>query len=784
MNPDDVDKAIAKGVEYLYSVQQPDGTWETEPAPPAGPIAKVPDDKSSPSSDNNQYGGKTALAVYALLEAGQRPTEPKLKKAIDFLRTKPSVSTYTLSLRCQVWANLPPTPEVKQALRRDAAALMAGKKLSTAKNLVWDYAQFVTPRYNYSLNNVQNAAWGLDAAGDMDYEVPADLWKQIEKTFADAQQKDGAFGYIVPYAKVPNPATTVYSTTTGISALFLAQDHTRADAYATPRGNATSPTIEKGIAWITNKLDPDKDDQTTESVHRRWYGIGTVALASGMRTFGEADWYALGAADLMKRQSSRDGHWGQDTAKYGDYRVTDTAWAVLFLQRCRLPVAFNKFNYAAGATDAAKAFWNQRPRDAANAAAWVGRAMERELRWQIVDANDSVDALLESPVLYLAGTNALDLKPETKAKLKTYVESGGLIFAVAEANSAAFGKSVEKLAAELVPGNEWRDVPDTHPIFANQMFKRPAFKNKPVLRAIGNGIREFVVLAPTGDPSRTWQGRSGKINADHWQLAANVLSYAVDKSHFYTRGESWLVPESKRKPDVSMRIARLQYNGSWNPEPLAFKQFENYAAIRGVGVEVKTVAAGDEIKDADCLYVTGTSAFTFDEKTRAAIKTYLDNGGRIFFEAAGGNAAFAASASSGTHALVRRRRDQCSAANAQVVWRKAENQLPQFQQQFDRKAERADPPRRGKRRPRGGDPQSRRPDGRPAGRSNGRHHRLHARRRPGPARPGVDEVEVKMFCRGDACVAREHLPGPAGDAGVAPTMNQAGASTCTLRLGT
>jgi hypothetical protein len=60
--------AIDKGVQYLYSTQKSDGNW-------------------------GGYGGKdypvgpSALAAYALLESGADAQTPKMKLAIDWLRT-------------------------------------------------------------------------------------------------------------------------------------------------------------------------------------------------------------------------------------------------------------------------------------------------------------------------------------------------------------------------------------------------------------------------------------------------------------------------------------------------------------------------------------------------------------------------------------------------------------------------------------------------------------------------------------------------------------------------
>ena len=54
--------------------------------------------------------------------------------------------------------------------------------------------------------------------------------------------------------------------------------------------------------------------------------------------------------------------------------------------------------------------WNQRPRDVANLAFWASSRMERHLNWQIVNLNASADDLHDAPILYIAGSEALQLR--------------------------------------------------------------------------------------------------------------------------------------------------------------------------------------------------------------------------------------------------------------------------------------------------------------------------------------------------------------------------------------
>lgn len=647
--PAEIQDSINRGKEYLYSVQNAEGTWEEETAPP-----KVDPKASGATNDDNQWGNRTAIAVYTLLETGERPTDAKLQKAIQFLHTNPAVnSTYSLSLKCMVWSAMPQTAEVKKSLRRDAAMLLSYKKSGGPQNyMVWDFfAPEPTRAKSYRLTDTQNAAMGLAAAVDADYEVPADVWKGIERTFVASQNPDGGwrqkFDADLSKTYLAKPIR-MDDTAGAAAAVQIAQDFSRTDAAA--RGNAHSAVVDKALEWMNKNYAAAVSEGATAAgvgtPHDSLYGIEQVALATGLRRFNSQDWYADGSVWYLANQRKKAGNWGSQSRSGVDYRVKDTCWALLFLQRGRVPLAMAKLDYSNGSENEKKALWNQRPRDAANVVRWIGRSIERDLRWQIVTTEEDLNALLEAPVLYLPGGDALALKADAKAKLKDYVDHGGLIFAVADASNPLFSKTVERLGLELFPGYEWRDIPDTHPLFSSQVYKRAAFKTRPLVRGLSNGVREMMVLIPNGDPAKTWQLRGGKTNPDAWQLAANVVSYAVSKTNFYPRGQSWLAPATNAKPKKSITVGRVKYKGAWDVEPEAWPQFLKFAQARDLTVSLKTIEPGVELAGVDVLYVSGATSFSLDDATRDTIKTYLDGGGKIIFEAAGGSASFAASAQS------------------------------------------------------------------------------------------------------------------------------------------
>src|SRR5687767_10474463 len=86
--PAQVEKAIKDAVDFLYKKQDKEGTWEPEDP-------KV--------NRHHQDGGWTAIAVYALLAAGESPQDPKVKKAIDYLLKQEMKGVYAVGIRLNVW---------------------------------------------------------------------------------------------------------------------------------------------------------------------------------------------------------------------------------------------------------------------------------------------------------------------------------------------------------------------------------------------------------------------------------------------------------------------------------------------------------------------------------------------------------------------------------------------------------------------------------------------------------------------------------------------------------
>ncbi len=640
--PEQVEIAIQRAKNYLYAEQNKKGPqWEEAPARKT--LA------SGSAIDGSQWGGRTAAAVYALLASGESPQDPRLAPAIEWLMNADIQGVYALGLRAQIWQYLPPSPKVKQAIKRDAELLIQGVG-KTGKNLGF-YHYHIGPTGHFHHSTAQYGVlgmWGCERAG---LEVPQGFWKTIDTAWRGTQASDGGWSYNL--VSTPERGATTSMTAAGLATLFITQDYLYAMRGVNCRGNIEDEAIEKGMAWISEKLKKDETPYT-------WYGIERIGVASGYKYFGTINWYEQGADWFVRRQQVTG-----DTGRWVDHGVATagTGFGLIFLSRGRAPVVMNKLDYSYVPPDAEEAVpaggdarrrggghnqraplnWNQRPRDANNIVNWIGQQIERDLNWQIVNLHAPTEELHDAPILYIAGDQALSFKPEEIDKLRQYVEEGGMIIGNADCGSRNFASSFIELGKQLFPSYEFRDLPDDHSIHTMQQFTQQSKRKMVNVKGLSNGTREMLLLFPQADPSRAWQTKQSGGKEELFQVLANIFLYAVDKQNLRNKGETYLVKDDpKIKADRTIKVARLAYTGNWNPEPAGWRRLTTIMKNDNkVALTVNDVKLGEgKLTDAKVAHLTGTTKFNLDDKQREELKAFITGGGTLVIDAAGGSSEF------------------------------------------------------------------------------------------------------------------------------------------------
>jgi hypothetical protein len=641
--PQQVDAAITRGRDFLLKQQRPDGRWEKDPKR----VGKAHDWKDM---QGDTWGGFTAVATYALLAVGVNPQETSMQNAVNFLRQADILGIYALGIRANVWKLIPEFSGNRewreQMIHKDRDLILNGMitKEGPAEGM-WDYGNgsglAKIPRIDHSVS--QYGVLGLWACEQEGAEVPIEVWQDLDRHWKADEFPDGAWSYdSTPSIKGRSSRGNISPamTAAGIATLFITQDYIYEEQAFACKGNISNPNIDKGLEWMAQNFDQVNNAYAL-------YGVERIGVASGRKYFGDVDWFQHGADDLVKSQAA-DGSWSGGFP--GSTPIPTTAFALLFLARGRAPVAVNKLQYflppnpAAPTTQPAEGAWDQRPRDVANIVRWTGDETANDLNWQSVNLHSSAIDLAEAPVLYISGNTDLNFTPEELQKLRDFVWFGGMILGNADCADGRFVNSFEKLGETLF-GREFRELPAGHPIF-NEVFPARKWKSPPSVLGLSNGIRELMVILPQADPARAWQVRATETRKELFQVGTNILEYAVDKK-WSVKGVTHLVlPDPKIIPDRTLKLARLQYDGNWDPEPGAWQRMaavlHNQAKVDLIVTPVK-LGAGT-LAGFPVAHLTGTAKFKLTDDQELELLEWINRGGTLIVDAGGGSSDFADSA--------------------------------------------------------------------------------------------------------------------------------------------
>ncbi|MEM6459638.1 MAG: DUF4159 domain-containing protein, partial [Planctomycetota bacterium] len=503
------DAEVAAGIErmkaWLYGLQDP---------------ATGSFDSPSWSELRNQgyhATGETALITYALMLAGESHQDPRIAKAIEYLRSNPTDSTYLASMRCHIWARMP-----GDGGRGDAFAELReaeAEYLRSAERGGKFYYQADHPTWSNSLT--QYGMLGLWEHAKRGGEVDDRLWVMVGEHTFDDQNPDGGWGYNDGPGRGGGDSTGSM-TAAGVAVLQIAQQRlAREEDLPDPRLDAA---IARGLAWLDQRFDP----AVNPGLEKRYrfyylYGIERLALAGGVSRLNGRDWFEAGARFILDEEDGDGTVRGNSNAEMSG-RIS-TAFALSFLARGRVPVWAAKLELDVpppaperrrvrrgqdeDAEEAAEvpgvprsAGWNARPNDLYFLTQHLSDQREAELNWQIAARDAPAEDWLRAPVLWASGRSPVEFDASTKAKLKRYLDLGGTLIVNQEGRGTRFQQSFQRLARELYPDYRPAPLGREHP-FANLVIPAPAAAQS---RSIGNGVRDLMVF-PRGDWGMVFQAQ-------------------------------------------------------------------------------------------------------------------------------------------------------------------------------------------------------------------------------------------------------------------------------------
>ncbi len=321
-----INDAITRGIEYLTSIQQPDGSWTY----------------ASDRFQEDMTAGLTALALYALSASKVPSDDPAVRKGVRWTDTHKAFytpsgaySTYSASLLVLALTRI--DPEAHQTRIHRLAESIAEGQLG---NDMWTYRLGSTrtkgkerrheegppPLIAGDNSNSQFAVLALWAASALaGFEVSPRTWQRIQAFYGRTQLPGGGWSY------TPGPADGTGSmTSAGLCSYVYATAGLLGGVSSLPAARA-DPVAKRGVEALLLDLP-------TASFHNYYY-VYALERAGTVMAIPEKEWYFRGARALVAQQDAT-GRWGGASPAAARPRIAargggayETSLALLFLSR-------------------------------------------------------------------------------------------------------------------------------------------------------------------------------------------------------------------------------------------------------------------------------------------------------------------------------------------------------------------------------------------------------------------------------------------------------------------
>ncbi|MEE3368082.1 MAG: DUF4159 domain-containing protein [Planctomycetota bacterium] len=589
--------------------------------------------------------GVSSLAALALLNAGVATDDPAMQAALGYLRKFNQPRTvYSTALQTMVFCRATPTQDRLQIVK-NVRWLESVQVTDGDRSGAWNYGR----GGNGDPSNTQFALLALHESERLGIVVQPAIWQRSLEYWRRLQRADGAWGY----SKFLPPSGSM--TCAGIGSLLICHgSRSLADARVIDgrveccADQEDHEAIERGLQWLGNKFSVHYNPGAQEQggVNRAWllyylYAVERVGRLSGNRFIGRHDWFRAGAEKLVKVQNELSGQWkGLDKAE--SRGPIGTSLALLFLSKGRRPLLVSKLRYGEGIN------WDRHRSGIPNLTRRVETRWKRELTWQTMDIKvASLQDLMQSPVLFWSGRDAIELDREQKRNLRDYVNQGGFIFAESCTHGQDFDRSFRALMKELFPENPLAPLPVDHPIW----FADVQVKQVRELYGVNACCRTSVVYCPDS-LSAYWELSPGTREVDYPQevqdeieaclrIGENVVAYATNRQLRAKLDRPQLALSAEVSNNVArgtLQVPKLNHAGGADDAPRALGNLMRAARqqrkVRLVSETPLLLSPGDrQLFDYPIAFMHGRRTFQWNSRERQAMRRFLQQGGFLFADA-------------------------------------------------------------------------------------------------------------------------------------------------------
>ncbi len=654
VTPEQVRDAINRGTAYLLGQQRSNGSWSEMAA---------------------QNGGITALCTLALLNSGVPPDDPRMQKALNYLRKLKPERTYVVSLQTMVFARAEPGRD-RELIFRNVKWFERTQITEGPTKGSWTYPGLGIGSGDNS--NSQFALLALHEAERVGVAADSRTWLLAKKYWETCQNKNGSWGYTRQ-----NTSGTGSMTCAGITSLTIAADRAQSsDARVVgdqidccmAGAMKDADRIDQAVQWLGRNYSVTRNPGVGGESWLLYYLYGMeragrltarrfIPLQAPNAKSDRADWYREGAEYLIRNQERLSGFW-TGAGHTETNPLVGTSFALLFLSKGRWPILIGKLQHDGND-------WNRHRSDIGNLTRYVESRWKRDMTWQVIDLRlATVDDLVQTPVLYLCGSESPVPKDpvarkELAQKLRDYLDRGGFLIAEGYCGGTGFDAGFRTLMKDVFPEPEYKLqlIDRDHPIWYAEEKVDPA-QLRP-LWGVEFGCRTSVVYAPLDPPDKPrpslsclWElsrpGRGIKYS-DAVQaqidgakaLGINLLAYATNRE-LKTKEEFFRPTTVNRSADKFERgrldVANLRHPGGCNAAPMAIANLMDSAGrelrIRANVRKEPLDIADEALFDYHLVFMHGRTAFRLTDVERQRLKQYIERGGMLLADSICASRAF------------------------------------------------------------------------------------------------------------------------------------------------
>lgn len=633
-------RSMKNGLIYLRNQQGAEGQWSAD-----GVFEKY-------------TAGLTGLSVLAMINCDVPVKSPEVQAGLRYLRSLPSSEpkgVYGTSVTVMALCAADQPNIDKRRIGHLAKQLELTQCRKGPKSGLWGYDRTdnggVPGGNGEDLSNTQFAILALRDAAYAGVKVERETWLRTHEAFLRAQGGDGGWIYRIEDIESRASMTAAGLSTLAITTRMLQNDDD-VDAEGQPDCCAPHPpeeAFERGRQWMADGFTVTAN--RGHNIHQYYYlyGLERASRLGNVRFYGDRDWYREGARYLVRAQNA-DGSWREGGPSTPPLT---TAYALLFLSKGLSRVVINKLDYTSTASNNdAAGEWNRHPLDASNLIEnvdglkdWPPRLITQVLKLNKLNDQNAVQQMNQAPILYISGSEAIQLNDAHVKWLRKYVDEGGFIMAIANCRGEGFDKSFRQLIRRMFPGGEaeLKKLRPDHPIFRSEY---PMNADTIELHGVDFGCRTAIVYSPE-DHACLWQkwmrhdppdrhvGLIQRIIRSN-RVGTNIIAYATGREPpvKLNANNDRKAKNRQRIQRGMMEVAQLKHAGGWETAPKALPNL-----LKGLNEEIGLAMSPqrhpipvtfNELKRFPLAYMHGRYRFQLSQQEVEALRTYFDRGGMLF----------------------------------------------------------------------------------------------------------------------------------------------------------